>query len=46
MACFHSLLEEDVTGAAFCVLNPSWDIGDVFMPFFFKQMIHPGDITS
>ena len=48
VACFHSLLEEDVNGAAFCVLNPSWDIGDVFIPvfFFFKQIIYPGDIAS
>lgn len=48
VACFHSLLEEDVNGAAFCVLNPSWDIGDVFIAvfFFFKQIIYPGDIAS
>lgn len=31
MKCFHSLLEEDVNGAAFCVLKPSWDIGNVFV---------------
>lgn len=29
------ILEEDANGAAFCVLNPSWEIGDVFMPVFF-----------
>ena len=43
VACFHSLLEEDVNGAAFCVLNPSWDFGDVFIPVFFCM---PGHFLS